>query len=116
MSTGERGATPIVVHRHESRALFNQDCKLAVLIAIARLPTGKFDLTDLLPGPEYASRFHKALQDLTEAQMLRKLPKEGRSQPYERVDSRIWGWAREYDDFLSSTFASTQPRAGSTQL
>lgn len=82
--------------RHLSRALFRQDCKLEVIAAIARHPSGRFTLFDLVPSEDVASRYHKALQDLCDAHLLQRLPKEGRLQPYLRAESDLWAWADNY--------------------
>ncbi|MBL3748577.1 hypothetical protein [Mycobacteroides abscessus] len=82
--------------RVRSEALFGQACKLEVLVAIADIGERPFTLSDLVEAPQYRSRYHKVLTDLCNAELLCRLPKEGRDVPYTRVPSVLWQWAQEY--------------------
>lgn len=82
-----------------SSHLFGQVNKLEVLALIARHPTGIVHHGDLIATSgrtDCASSYHKALQDLLEAGLLEKLPRDGHKQPYRRVDSALWSWASEF--------------------
>jgi hypothetical protein len=87
---------PVTVMRARSAALFSQACKLEVLAAIAGLDIDTFTLADIGGGPAYASRYHKALQDLCDAELLVKLPRKGKLVPYRRVPSPLWAWVSQY--------------------
>lgn len=76
--------------------MFGQDCKLEVMSAIAKHGKRDFSLTDLHAAKADTSRYHKALQDLTGAGLIDRLPRVGRVQPYRRNASLVWPWVEEF--------------------